>query len=165
MLDTYLTNSEAHPHLHPDALITPSGATFSAQGGPTGGVVMHNLRRVAAGLRGEYLEPEPSPEPEEQSATTNGGWKGRKSSENTTMAAQEDWQNMSEFEREEGMIEEGGEAPELEAIAGAEEGEGEKKKRKGDEGKLDKEARKKAKKAKDKEFRAKKEKARTEKSA
>lgn len=66
MLDTYLRNSESHPHLHPDAIITPSGVTASSIGGSHGGVVMHNLRRVAAGLRGDYLEPEATPEPEEQ---------------------------------------------------------------------------------------------------
>ena len=63
---TYLANSESHAHLHPDALITPTGVQFSSHGGSTGGVVLHNLRRVAAGLRGEHLDPEPSPEPEER---------------------------------------------------------------------------------------------------
>ena len=134
---------------------------------------MHNLRRVAAGLKGDYLEPEPTPEPEgeDQNQHNNGfSGKGKKAA-----AATEDWQDMSEFEREEGMIEvgevgdrsnfvqEGGEAPELETSAGAE-GEG-KKRRQDEEGKIDKAARKKAKKAKDKEFRAQKEKERAEKSA
>lgn len=168
LLAKYLANSERHAHLHPDALITPSGASFSASGGPSGGVVMHNLRRVAAGLRGEYLEPEPSPEPEEQGASSKGDWKGKKSG-----GAEETWQDMSEFEKEEGAVEvgeigartnfvqEGGEAPELEAA----DEDGQKKRKQGDDSKLDKEARKKAKKAKDKEFRAKKEKERLEKAA
>lgn len=177
ILDKYLLNSATYPHLHPDALITPSGTTFSAQSGPIGGVVMHNLRRVAAGLKGDYLEPEPTPEPEggdqdqNISAFSRVNGKGKKTIEIT-----EDWQDMSEFEREEGQIEvgeigdrsnfvqEGGAPPELETTAGAER-EGKKRENDDDEGKLDKAARKKAKKAKDKEFRAQKEKARAEKLA
>lgn len=72
ILDLYITNSESHAHLHPDALIKHSKVVFSAHGGPSGGVVMHNLRRVAAGLRGEYLEPEATPEPEETATTGQG---------------------------------------------------------------------------------------------
>jgi len=72
ILQTYILNSESHAHLHPDALIKASKVVFSAHGGPTGGVVMHNLRRVAAGLRGEYLEPEATPEPEETATTGEG---------------------------------------------------------------------------------------------
>lgn len=140
-----------------------------------GGVVMHNLRRVAAGLKGDYLEPEPTPEPEggeqeQDSSALNGfGGAGKKKAAVTT-----DWQDMSEYEREEGMIEvgevgdrsnfvqEGGEVPESEAMMGLE---GAGRKRSGeDDGKMDKAAKKKAKKAKDKEFRAQKEKARAEKS-
>ncbi|KAH4341242.1 hypothetical protein HBH98_182210 [Parastagonospora nodorum] len=34
-----------------------------------GSVVMHSLRRVAAGMRGEFLEPEKTPEPEEDEAS------------------------------------------------------------------------------------------------
>ena len=173
ILDKYLANSQTHPHLHPDALITPSGTSFSAQGGPTGGVVLHNLRRVAAGLRGDYLEPEPTPEPEGEDQDQQQNGRAPKSGKKTAVAPEE-WQDMSEFEREEGMIEvgevgdrtnfvqEGGEAPELEAAAG----EGKKRAQEDeDDGKLDKAARKKAKKAKDKEFRAQKERSRAEKSA
>ncbi|KAI0583120.1 hypothetical protein TUN199_03155 [Pyrenophora tritici-repentis] len=56
MLDKYLKNSEIHAHLHPDAMITPRGVTFNAQGGALGNPLMHHLRRVAAGLHGEHLE-------------------------------------------------------------------------------------------------------------
>ncbi|KAG9377855.1 hypothetical protein A1F94_010971 [Pyrenophora tritici-repentis] len=53
MLDKYLKNSEIHAHLHPDAMITPRGVTFNAQGGALGNPLMHHLRRVAAEQRGE----------------------------------------------------------------------------------------------------------------
>jgi hypothetical protein len=159
MLDKYIKNSEKHPHLQPDALITPSGVTFSSNGGPRGGVVMHNLRRVAAGLRGEYLEPEKTPEPEEQDPdldTMTLKETGKKSGQSADNE-QGDWQEMSEFEREEGMIEvgelgdrtnvvaEGGEVPEIEVVAGAKQ-DGAKRKKGGDDAGLSKEARKKAKK-------------------
>lgn len=168
ILEKYLLNSESHPHLHPDALITPTGVTFSSHGGPTGGVVMHNLRRVAAGLRGEYLEPEATPEPEEDegaaAAKSRSGKKGKNG------ADQEEWQTMSEWEREEGLVEvgeigertnvvqEGGEAPEVEVEQDAP------KKRKTDGEKVDKEARKKLKKQRNKELRKEKEQAKEGKS-
>ena len=135
-----------------------------------GGVVKHNLRRVAAGLKGDYLEPEPTPEPEEgEKDQDSSALNGRGGASKKKAAVTEDWQDMSEYEREEGMVEvgevgdrtnfvqEGGDA-ESEAMAG--------QKRSGEgDGKMDKAARKKAKKAKDKEFRAQKEKARAEQSA
>lgn len=160
MLQTYITNSEAHPHLHPDALITPTGVTFSSHGGPTGGVVMHNLRRIAAGLRGEYLEPEPTPEPEEEEgAQGEQAWKGNKTKGRKTTftdpqagTVEVEWQDKEAYEREQGEIEvgelgkrtnvvqDGGEEPDVEVTGD---------KRKGGDEKLDKEARKKAKKERD----------------
>jgi hypothetical protein len=164
MLDTYLTNSESHPHLHPDALITPTGVTFSSHGGPTGSVVMHNLRRVAAGLRGEYLEPKMTPEPEENGEDGEGdfgaSWKSHK--KGGKRRKDEGWQDKAEYEREEGVyevgdigdrtnvVQDGGEEPEVQVTGGAQENGN--KKRKNDagtgegEGKMDKESRKEAKK-------------------
>lgn len=163
MLQTYITHSEAHPHLHPDALITPTGVTFSSHGGPSGGVVMHNLRRIAAGLRGEYLEPEPTPEPEaEEGVEGEKAWKGKKGQgkgKKTTFTDAEagavdvEWQDKEAYEREQGEVEvgevgdrmhvvqDGGEEPEVEITGG--------KRKDGDDAKLDKEARKKAKKERD----------------
>ena len=155
MLQTYISHSEAHPHLHPDALITPTGVTFSSHGGPTGGVVMHNLRRIAAGLRGEYLEPEPIPEPEAEEGAEGGqAWNGKKGKgKKTTFTDVEvEWQDKEAYEREQGEVEigdigertnivqDGGEEPEVEVTGD---------KRKGGDAKLDKEARKKAKKERD----------------
>ncbi|PVH97799.1 hypothetical protein DM02DRAFT_67780 [Periconia macrospinosa] len=171
ILEKYILNSESHPHLHPDALITPTGVTFSSHGGPTGGVVMHNLRRVAAGLRGEYLEPEATPEPEEQNEEGRSRKKGRKDAD-TANETGEDWQTMSEWEREEGLIEvgevgerthvvqEGGEAPEV----GVEGEEDAAKKQTSDGKKVDKEERKKQKKQRAKQLRKEKEQAKEGKS-
>ncbi|KZM23043.1 uncharacterized protein EKO05_0008167 [Ascochyta rabiei] len=167
LLQTYIANSEAHPHLHPDALITPTGVTFSSHGGPTGGVVMHNLRRVAAGLRGEYLEPEATPEPEEEEANgarakySNKGKGKRTTFANADADADADadaagvhieWQDKDVYEREQGeldmgdlgdrtnVVAEGGDVPDVEVTG---------EKRKGADAKLDKDARKKAKKERD----------------
>ena len=172
MLDTYILNSEAHPHLHPDALITPTGVTFSSHGGPTGGVVMHNLRRIAAGLRGEYLEPEATPEPEEEEATEGGaqtfnGKKGKgKKTKFTDAEAGEveiEWQDKEAYEREQGEIEIGELGDRTNVVQeGDEEVEATGEKRKGDS-KLDKDARKKAKKERDAQRKKENEKKRAEK--
>lgn len=127
---------------------------------------MHNLRRVAAGLRGEYLEPEATPEPEEQEPGFQSKKKqGKKQDADTVSGAEEGWQDMSEYEREEGVtevgdlgegvnfVQSGGQAPDVVATGedDAEEVGGKRK------AKEDKEARKKAKKARDKEFKKQKE--------
>ncbi|KAK5016810.1 hypothetical protein LTR39_001885 [Cryomyces antarcticus] len=58
-VSTHLAESANNPSLHPDALLTPSGVQYSTHGGPTGGLTLHNLRRVEAGLRGEHLAADP----------------------------------------------------------------------------------------------------------
>ncbi|OAL49132.1 hypothetical protein IQ07DRAFT_588478 [Pyrenochaeta sp. DS3sAY3a] len=164
ILQRYLLNSESHSHLHPDALITPSGVTFSSHGGPMGGVVMHNLRRVAAGLRGEYLEPESTPAPEDGDGDDgNSANKGANGGKRKRKGAEEDWQEMAEYEQEEGRIEvgevgprsnavqEGGEEPQIEATDAPA------------DGKLDKEARKRAKKERNQQQKKEKEKKRAQK--
>lgn len=136
ILDRYLKNSTKHPHLHPDAQITQNGIVqFSSFGGPQGGVVLHNLRRVAAGLHGEYLEPEGTPEPEDGAGEGAGGMsssgnkkdKRNKSGDGSTAQG---WQDRAEYEREEGVMEigeignrtnfvqEGGEMPEVQVTSG-----------------------------------------------
>jgi hypothetical protein len=177
MLQTYLTNSESHPHLHPDALVTPTGITFSSHGGPTGGVLMHNLRRVAAGLRGEFLEPEKTPEPEGGEEDAEGGFGAGKYNKGgkKRKSAEDDWEPIENFQRDQGMVEvgevgdrmnfvqEGGEEPEVQVTGGAQangdaqtnggahESSGKKKRKQDDGGKTDKEARKAAKKEREKQ--------------
>ena len=118
---------------------------------------MHNLRRIAAGLRGEYLEPEPTPEPEaEEGAEGEKAWNGKKGKgkKTTFTDAEVEWQDKEAYEREQGemeigdvgaranIVQDGGEEPEVEVSVAGE-------KRKGGDAKLDKEARKKAKKERD----------------
>lgn len=53
LLQTYLADSESRPWLHPDATLHEDGPHFART--MTGGLTIHNLRRVEAGLRGERL--------------------------------------------------------------------------------------------------------------
>ena len=57
-ISSYLALSETVPHLHPDAQLNPESIKFSTTGGPSGGLVLHNLRRVEKGLNGELLAPD-----------------------------------------------------------------------------------------------------------
>ena len=147
---------------------------------------MHNLRRVAAGLRGEYLEPEGTPEPEanDEGEDAEGGWarnKGGKMKKKRKLDKNEDdngWQDKAEYEREQGglevgelghrsnVVQDGGEEPLVEVAEDGQES-GKKRKKGGledaQDAKLDKEARKLAKKARLKQERRDKEKARMEK--
>jgi hypothetical protein len=121
-------------------------------------------------MRGEYLEPEATPEPEEtgaqDDASSANGKKSAKSDAGNVQgegAAAEGWQDMSEYERDEGGVEvgelgdrdhfvkSGGDAPPVQ-VTGVQEDIGTKRKAKDD-----KEARKKAKKERNKEFKRQKE--------
>ncbi|KAF2876541.1 hypothetical protein BDV95DRAFT_229127 [Massariosphaeria phaeospora] len=172
LLSTFLTESESHPHLHPDAVLTPTGAAFSSHGGPTGGMVMHSLRRVAAGLRGEYLEPEVAEADLHAQSPHGNGSNIYTSADAIAAAAEEGWQDMSEYEREAGVDEVGDLGARTSAVLpadkgmaiaatdGAEAGEADRKKRKtaDPDAHMNKAARKAAKKARQKETRRDKEK-------
>ncbi|KAG9196533.1 hypothetical protein G6011_01654 [Alternaria panax] len=166
ILEKYLSNSETYPHLHPDATITPEGVTFNAQGGAMGNPIMHHLRRVAAGMRGEYREPERALDLEEdqQDVTTDitvSGGKGKTGKK--AAGADDDWQDLASYQAAQGDIEvgeigdrtnvvqEGGEEPQVQSTKDKD-----KKKRKNEaeeqapvDGQIDKEARKRAKKERD----------------
>lgn len=54
-LVAFLAKTPSQPHLHPDAILSQDGIKFPAQSGPQGGLAIHHLRRIEAGLRGENL--------------------------------------------------------------------------------------------------------------
>lgn len=54
-LSSFLTSTQTKPYLHPDSLLRSTGITYSASSGPSGGLALHHLRRIEAGLRGENL--------------------------------------------------------------------------------------------------------------
>nr|XP_023926531.1 uncharacterized protein LOC112037951 [Quercus suber] len=71
-LSNYLSQTEKHAYLHPDSQLSTTSIDYAAQSGPTGGLVIHHLRRIAAGLRGENL----AAETEEELAQFSGGLLG-----------------------------------------------------------------------------------------
>ncbi|KAF2141694.1 uncharacterized protein K452DRAFT_298365 [Aplosporella prunicola CBS 121167] len=159
----YLATSETSAHLHPDALLSTSGVQFATAGGPMGGIVLHNLRRVEAGLRGEVIKPEPEAsddmvldgmiEETEQTMQAEGG--ASKKSKKGASGAEEGWQDMGDYQRE--QLEEGNEVGELGQRSNfVEQGE-EPKIAEGGKSKVDKEARKKAKKERERQQKLEKE--------
>ncbi|KAL9126055.1 MAG: hypothetical protein Q9217_004833 [Psora testacea] len=54
LLSTYLSNAATDASLHPNALLTEDGPITPSTGNNTG-LVLHNLKRLEAGLRGEHL--------------------------------------------------------------------------------------------------------------
>ena len=58
LLSSYLEIAETEPYLQPNALLT-EGGPISASSGPNTGLILHNLKRVEAGLRGEHLSADP----------------------------------------------------------------------------------------------------------
>jgi hypothetical protein len=118
---------------------------------------MQYTRRIAAALRGEYLEPLAPEEDEDDAAVGIGGWK-LAGHESGAEEGGDDWQDLAAYQAEQTVeigeiaprtnaVQEGGKEPEIQATAGPD---GRKRKKDRADGQtdtgLDKEARKKAKK-------------------
>ena len=54
LLSKYLDSAASDPSLHPNALLTENGP-ITPSSGANSGLVLHNLKRVEAGLKGEHL--------------------------------------------------------------------------------------------------------------
>lgn len=54
-LAAFLAKTPTTAYLHPDAILSQNGIQYPAQSGPQGGLALHHLRRIEAGLRGENL--------------------------------------------------------------------------------------------------------------
>lgn len=142
LLTAYLVTSTQDASLHPNALLAESGpkaAAFSSTstgygGGGRGGLTLHNLRRVEAGLRGEYLgadaevgfgggllegekegdqDEEGSLRPSWHNVGVGGGnaavATAGKGGPDLKVDGEDEWQDREEFEREQVVVE-GGEA-------------------------------------------------------
>ncbi|KAI9789784.1 MAG: hypothetical protein M1816_005825 [Peltula sp. TS41687] len=141
LLQRYLDRTDTSAWLHPDASL--SGAVQS--GGARGGLTLHNLRRVEAGLRGERLGAELSLEDgygdnynydaiKEGEEEDVDGSRRRMTATEEEEEEEEGWQDMEEFRRgqdvEEGELGEriaggeGGEVPVVVLEGGEEEEEG-----------------------------------------
>ncbi|KAK0516534.1 hypothetical protein JMJ35_001137 [Cladonia borealis] len=113
LLSTYLEATATDPSLHPNALLTDNGPITPSSGSSTG-LVLHTLKRVEAGLRGEHLAADLTFEKfdgdglpelilgnaENSVATVDGS-----QMEQHTGAVEGEWQDKEEFEREQELVE------------------------------------------------------------
>ena len=111
LLSKYIESAATDPSLHPNALLTENGPTSQ---GTSAGLVLHNLKRVEAGLRGEHLGADLSfaefggDGQTDLKAQFNGDTLGPKASRATETLEVDggDWQDKEDFDREQD-IEEG----------------------------------------------------------
>lgn len=110
----YLEAATADPSLHPDAVLTENGPIAPASGAATG-LVLHNLKRIEAGLRGEYLAPDlevegfeadglPNTELQKMGITSLSGPAQDRREVQETENLDMEWQDKDEYEREQEII-------------------------------------------------------------
>ncbi|KAI9046530.1 hypothetical protein LZ554_009277 [Drepanopeziza brunnea f. sp. 'monogermtubi'] len=101
-LSAYLSAAKSSPHLLPNARLEPSGPTA---GSSNASITIHNLQRVEAGLRGEWLGP--AVELEENNVPIADGMDdGTNKGEGNVEG--EGWVNLAEYQRDQSV--EGGTA-------------------------------------------------------
>jgi hypothetical protein len=103
-LSSYLEATKTSPHLLPNARLESSGPTA---GSSASSVAIHNLKRVEAGLRGEWLAP--TLDLEEGKVTVAEGMDDgtNKGQDVNEEAEGEGWMDLDEYQREQSI--EGGE--------------------------------------------------------
>ncbi|KAI4160514.1 MAG: hypothetical protein L6R39_000220 [Caloplaca ligustica] len=160
LLAGFLEETTMDPSLHPNAILTEDGPVNRSS---SMGLVLHNLKRVEAGLRGELLAADLSFKRFDgeglttltNGAATDGQAEGERSKADREDNQQADWQDKEEYEREQ-AVEQGevgsrknvlGELDSLQLL-GSNPGEVPAVKAAGSASKMDKEARKLAKKEK-----------------
>ncbi|CAF9910466.1 MAG: hypothetical protein ALECFALPRED_006604 [Alectoria fallacina] len=115
LLSAYLDATTTDPSLHPSAHLTKHGPVAPSSG-PNTGLVLHNLRRVEAGLRGENLGedsifqkyggdglPELMPDGVAEDAGGR-GHRGSLDNEQGDVEMEGEWQDKEEFEREQEVV-------------------------------------------------------------
>ncbi|RDL41198.1 uncharacterized protein BP5553_01177 [Venustampulla echinocandica] len=107
-LSTYLEKTNTLPYLLPNAKLEPSGPTA---GSSASSVTIHNLQRIEAGLKGEWLAPTLELEAEDADAIAV---ETPKNPEGEGEA--EGWQDLDEYQREQ-SVEEGGIGPRQTGVA------------------------------------------------
>jgi hypothetical protein len=95
-ISNYLSSTASNPWLLPNATLQSTGPI--GQSDSSSNLVIHNLKRVEAGLRGEWLAPSLDLEAEADPFAA------------PAAAAEEGWQDLDEYQREQ-SIEEGDGAP------------------------------------------------------
>lgn len=153
LLSAYLEATNTDPSLHPSAHLTEHGPVAPSSG-PNTGIVLHNLRRVEAGLRGESLGEDLTFRkyggdglPELMGdGVAEGAGESTSYEEHGGVEMQGEWQDKAEFERQQevvqgdvgkrdnavdgGFEEEGGVVPRVKATWGFEDKEAKKKAKK-----------------------------------
>lgn len=89
-LSTYLESAKTSPHFLPNARLEASGPTA---GSSNSSVTIHNLQRVEAGLKGEWLAPQLELEEEAQEAKEE-----QKEAEKA-----EGWMDLDQYQREQSV--------------------------------------------------------------
>ena len=108
LITAYLEKAETDTSLHPNAVLTDAGPTVPYSGVSTG-LVMHNLKRLQAGLRGEHIAADIEADNITNGVTVLPKASGKATSKGTSQADGDmdlEWQNMSEFERDERDVDE-----------------------------------------------------------
>jgi hypothetical protein len=112
-LGEYLSATQSHPYLLPNATLHPDGPKAASDSGSN--LVIHNLKRVQAGLRGEWLAPSLDLDPESSVGLgipiAGAGRNGKRSTTSVRGEGMEEndegWQDLDEYQREQSI--EGGE--------------------------------------------------------
>ncbi len=113
LLSAYLEATATDPSLHPNALLTENGPITPSSGSSTG-IVLHTLKRVEAGLRGEHLAADLTFEklggdglPELMPGNTENpvGTVDESQKEYPNGLVESEWQDREEFEREQEVVE------------------------------------------------------------
>jgi len=112
-LSSYLAATSTTPHLLPNARLEASGPTA----GSSSSVTLHNLQRVEAGLKGEWLAPTLELNEGQGVAVAEGMDDGT----NKTGEAEGEWQDLEDYQREQ-SIEEGDIGPRQTVVADSGEG-------------------------------------------
>ncbi|KAI4259446.1 MAG: hypothetical protein LQ352_000754 [Teloschistes flavicans] len=109
LLARFLDQTTTDASLHPNALLTEHGPITPSSGST--GLVLHNLKRVEAGLRGEHLAADLSFKtfggeglPDLMgNGILNGSFTRQHGKEGEKEDFQEDWQDKDEYEREQAI--------------------------------------------------------------
>lgn len=116
LLSAYLEATATDPSLHPSAHLTEHGPVAPASGSNTG-IVLHNLRRVEAGLRGENLGedltfrkyggdglPDLMANGVAQDVGEYGSWGSSYKEQGAATGMEGEWQDKAEFERQQEVV-------------------------------------------------------------
>jgi hypothetical protein len=95
-LSSYLSSTPTKPHLLPNARLEASGPSA----GSSSSVTIHNLQRVEAGLRGEWLAPTLELNEGEGVAVAE---QGMDDGTNKTGEGEGEWQDLEDYQREQSI--------------------------------------------------------------